>query len=366
MEKNYKGRIITSRFRLVLVITSALFVIATCLIYLMSAKNTEDLLAEQMLHRETVLVRAGSQTIKEYFKYLEDRLLFMAALEKIVMPEAKQTHTILAESKNTLSSTVSDIVRIDKTGAVIACSSIENCGDASVEDREYFSWAENPSNKGKVYYSDILVNKVGSGKGERVVVMATPVYLGDKFDGVLSIIISLDKFADDYVLNLKITEGSRPFLLSDTGVILASVYPELVGAKSLDIIKGNTWKGYEAYVKATKRVMRGEEGTAIYNYKTPDGVTTSLTAFTPITFAGSSRLWSLGIAVPKDESSVYFAKFSKNLILLLLVIISMLLCSFVIIIYVARMVQKDAFLEGFTTCMNAFDLKNKNDIQTKK
>lgn len=303
----------------VVVISLAIF------FYWWGEKQTERVLVEQMLHRETVLVREGAGEMTRYFQDQENRVLFLAELLSLVKPDNQQTAKILKEKLVRLPSPGVDIIRVDKTGRVVARGSgLSEITDIS--DRDYFLWAKEKENHGQVFYSQIAVARGGPAKDQKAFALATPVYQDDQFAGLVAIIISMPELVKTYVVPLAVTENSSSFLVFG-GRVLFMAEGKFSEASIEELIEG----------EALEKIKKGEDGKAV--------VTTRLVAFTPVKL-GDNLIWSLGTTVPQKEALVFLGPFRQHQVAGLVFSLLSVLAVSILFVFGLRLAQRQGFFDG--------------------
>ncbi|MDR1287625.1 MAG: response regulator [Treponema sp.] len=101
----------------------------------------------------------------------------------------------------------------------------------------------------------------------------------------------------DILAQFRIWESGNIFALDNEGVMIANIRPHLVYGRRNYITQAETGGEYRNMAEVFSRMVRGETGTAEYDY---DGVT-RICAYRPIS---RSDGWSLGVVSPVTESPI--------------------------------------------------------------
>ncbi|MDR1428725.1 MAG: response regulator, partial [Spirochaetaceae bacterium] len=102
----------------------------------------------------------------------------------------------------------------------------------------------------------------------------------------------------DVLAQFHIWESGNIFALDHEGVMIANIRPQLVYGRRNYITQAETGAEYRNMAEVFSRMVRGETGTAEYDY---DGVS-RICAFRPITGTDG---WSLGVVSPIAESPIF-------------------------------------------------------------
>ena len=140
---------------------------------------------------------------------------------------------------------------------------------------------------GNAVISDPVVSPATGGL---VAVVAVPVKTAGKVTGVFFGAMSLDEFAKK-VATVKFGQTGAAYVLKGDGVTIANQNKELV-------MKDNPLKNEKLPASlraATERMVKGETGTAIYEYNNIE----KMVGFAPITTVG----WSLAVSLPVAEAT---------------------------------------------------------------
>lgn len=281
-------------------------------LYYWAGKSAQTTLTKQISLREQTLGKLAAKRIQDFFIEREDKLIMLAgmpAIEDLNSPYLKESlEEVLVGARYG----VADYFRVDPQGQVILRSS-GNLDIVNIADRDYFAWSKEPGNKGKVFYTDIIVSGGGLQKGQSIFIMASPTWNGNNYTGLLAISLDISEIAKEFTEELSFGEvaGTSSFLLDRSGWFLASSYPQLIGINLFDYISQYRWKGSDKLAFEAKDVSAfPREKFLEYTFRLPSSgqVVDKIAALEPIELAKGKFTWILGIAILKDEVFAFASK----------------------------------------------------------
>lgn len=349
--QKFVDKITSTHLTRVFTVFTILFSVIAILLYWWAGLKLEQTLTEQMLHREQIIVRAGSQAVENYLNDIGKSMVVLAKGPRIItMRESTQgaLNDFVGVFKN---SPLTSTIVADKKGVVLF--NANNLGGpreigVTVRDREYFNWAIKAS-EGELFLGKPVVSRVGATKGKYIIPIATPIFDNKKFKGVFAAAILLSKLTENYLDPLKISDKTRVYLINNKGVLLYSSNENLTGVNYLDYLKNKPFRGSEEIRQSlNSRVMDIKEGKLdVYlpNEQKGGALTRFLIAHAGLTFKDQKLL--LAVAMPIDEAMVFVGPLATNqrgeviFGLLSLAIVSLLF------IFGTKIVARSSYLEGF-------------------
>lgn len=298
------------------------FLALASIIYLGFGTSARATLIEQMLHREQVIARSGASSI-EGFLTLFGRSITI--LEETSLTQA-ELDIFVNRWKD---SPVTGVVLTDASGEIIVNSNRtkESGVGTNVSDRDYFIWSKTAKD-GEVFISSPVISRVGTTKGKYIVLVATPVIRENKFQGVMAGSVLLPELSEYYLNSLKISEGTRIYLLDQDGVILASARQQLIGINYINYLNSEPFLGAKAAAPSLKRALEDkDEGKIdiVLQEETNKILTRYLIAYTPIKTDGEERHWVLAVATPVDDALIYMGPiFARQIVAMVLVFLAVL------------------------------------------
>ena len=259
-------------------------------------------LIEQMLHREQIIARSGANSIETFMNLVGNSITIIA--KGTPTPEDLDVFT---EKWN--DTPVVGIILTDASGEVIVNSNRtgELGTGVNLSDRDYFIWAKTAA-EGQVYVSAPVISRLGTSKGKFIVLISSPVVENGEFKGVLAGAALLSDVPGYFLEPLKISPATRIYLLDDSGVILSSGVPQLIGVNYIDYLASNPFLGSVATVPTFKKALASKEEGKIdiaLQDETNQKLTRYLIAYTPLLLNGDERHWLLAVATPAEDALVY-------------------------------------------------------------
>lgn len=348
----------------VLIIFIAFSVFVFSVRYWLVSKATESSLIEQTLLRQQVVARAGAKSIENFVQFFASILKFTASRPSLVSGGEVRQSALDSLIEQFAGTPIVGTVLTDAEGVVIYNSNqagIKDTGE-SVADREYFDWARK-AGEGEVYVGSVVVSKVGQTKGQGIFPVAIPVIRDQEFRGVLVVAILISDLVKEYLDPLKISGDSYAHLFDSEGVWLVSTkYPELVGTNYLDFIRKNPYRGSASFAQEVRQIINDpREARFVTNSVDPKGLRL-LVAVSPIKITGEKikgpqPYWFLSVAMPLDETMMFFEPFNKRQAAALILFIFVALTVSAIAILGIYIAQRDSFTRGFVA---GRDHKGKN------
>jgi len=203
------------------------------LLFWNASKNAEQVLAERAKLREFVLARAGAMAVGDFLETRKMKLLILADLQEIksidLVKGRVTTQKFVQEMEDR---PITSLGVVNKSGKIVWSVNPQQENVASgtdLSDREYFLWAKNQTQGGGIYISEPVIARTGPAKGTWIIVIATPLFHNNQFNGALYAVITAKDLMENYVTPLTVSSNSSQTLLTKDGVIVASTIPESTG-----------------------------------------------------------------------------------------------------------------------------------------
>lgn len=295
------------------VLSGILVLLISVAIYLLLGKQAKDTLVEQMLHREQLAARAGGNSIETFFELFGKSMTSLANTVE-VKEFGKDVEDLLNQYIKSWEGTpVSGVILLDEKGVVKFNGNRNLTPEVgpSLADRAYFINAKE-ARRGDVIISSPLVSRLGASKGKYVVIVATPVILGnDSFKGTLAAAVIVDELTDQYISPLKISDKTRIYLIDKDGFIISSPIEKLIGINYLDRILNSGIPGSRKVYEILKQNLDSNEEGKI-DIALPDEtrnniLTRFLVARAPVNVGNEH--WVLAVATPASDALAYLTPF---------------------------------------------------------
>ena len=221
-----------------------------------------------------------------------------------------------------------------RDGTVVAASEERYVGELQIADRDYFR----SGLEGKATVSKAIKSKVS---GEPAFVVATPIELAGKVEGVCIGVVNLTQFAEEFIKPVQIGSKGYAYLVDEGGRFLSHPKPSLILERSL---KEFDW-GQE--------VLKEKRGFKQYLWEGKD----KIVAFEPI----AETNWIIAAGAELDD---IFASVSKIRNISLLVAVLTLLAVGAVIFFIARRIVT-AIQAGveFAETIRAGDTNQRMDLK---
>ncbi|OGM02181.1 hypothetical protein A2115_01570 [Candidatus Woesebacteria bacterium GWA1_41_8] len=353
----------SDKFNRVWIAFVAVSVTAIGLVYFWAGEKAEVSLAEQILHREQVIARAGARSIENFIKFTGSRLTVFATRSSVTSFDQEILPEALEELVDSWAGTpVVEAVVIDKEGIVRFIKNRKDTGAKEgvvVSDRDYFRWAQAASS-GEYFVGMPLLPRLGGYEGKSLVPVATPIFdAQEEFGGVLVSGILLDDLVSFYINPLRISDDTQVFLLNPKGVFYSAPNPKLVGVNIFEYFGKMEFPGKDEFFWQL-RLRFEKKGEGKFDVVLPDPsykkLTRYLMAYAPVSVDDES--WALIVSTPIEDALLYFGPFGLTYITSMVIVIFIVIAFSVLLVLVRRYTQRDSFLQGFAAYRDHRDKQN--------
>lgn len=239
--KNSIGKISRKQLRFFFFIFIVLTGILSSAVYLKTLENSEGVLADQDQKRLLVLARSGASSLEFFFNNIGAELKHLNSIEEIAELREPAARKILDDFiANMPKSSLIGFSRIDGKGKYIISANIEKnriIEGMDMSDRDYFKWAKDPSNRGKINYS-IVISKGGIRKGKPIVTITVPSYSNNKFTGILLAVVDVEHANETFIEPLKIYKNTKVLIVDSNGNVILGDWQDKTMINSLSREEG--------------------------------------------------------------------------------------------------------------------------------
>ncbi len=309
--------------------------------YFVLVQGAKSSIVNQQLRREQTLARAEASNITSFFRVFGDGISVLAQLKSMENPSAVTQANLDAFVEQWKDSgLIGGVVLTDKKGTVVMNSNVLGTHDtgASLADRDYFLWAETQTGEGNYFVGKAVVSRLGASKDQVIVVVASPVFRGEVFTGVVAASVEIRPLAEHYLALMKITDKTYVYLVGKDGDLLFNSFKkDNVGSKVFDLSQGQLLDNQFLSDRVKSAIAKGEEGKFTLPYKDPVSgkLEPHLIGYAPV-FLGN-RNWLVVISDPiQNVNDLATPFYIRDTAVLLLVSLTILLYG----IIVARETQK--------------------------
>ena len=260
---------------------------------------------EQYNRQQFRVAEMASHALVEQFSTFHRDLDLVVSLfegKKVNRERATQVKGNLQKIYGTLAGTpVFELVVYDSKGTVVSIEPHDPYTlGRSYAWRDYYRWARQNKEPGRMYISPFMRMEGGLHRGEKELIVAEGIYgRRGEFQGVVVCSVNFDALAKSHVLSVQIGKQGHAWLVdSDTRTILVDPNGKIAG-RSFDEALMPKWpRLYRLLVS----LADGKPGTGWYDYQDPDDPrrpVRKLVGYHPVRL--ENRLWVLGVATPERE-----------------------------------------------------------------
>ena len=321
-------------FYLISILSFFIFITIGFTVYQLVGASSIKSLVEQMHHREQVIARSGASSITSFID-LTSRSLLILSNNDI------NSQILNSFAKNWTDTPVAGIIFADTHGQIkLVASNIEKLSlGGNVSDRDYFIEASK-SPVGSIIIGKPFISRVpGAGQIYKIPI-ATPVFVNNKLNGVLTVSISIPSLTEKYLDPLKISSKTGVYLINSNGDFLKSTTLETSNQNLFQFIEKHPFLGDKIIMPLVRQKLALNQETKL-DIAVPDFITGKITrtliASSPINLT-PSRHWILAVTTPVDDALIFISPFIVRNVILLIVTyfvslaISLFICNRFIII----------------------------------
>jgi hypothetical protein len=310
-------------------ILNVIFLIIFAIPFFNIARNKAlSVLIDQTYNKEELAVSSGTKSIHVFLEMAENSLLLLSRNPSVINQDSGIQKNLNDFALDWANTPLVSVARSDKDGKLIFMGNNVNLSSEAINNfyinnRNYFDWAKT-AKTGDVFLGKPQLARIKTSNFSFLIPMATPIYQGSKFDGVLVLAISLSKFTTDYLESLEVSPDYRVYLVHPDGTILATPSEQtgLVKLNYFEYLQDNPYPGSEeaaeAFAKAAASIDKGRLDVILYSTKKnrPDRF---LIAYSPL-FLNDNQ-WTLGVAVPFDDIQANFVPLKETSVFLLSIVV---------------------------------------------
>lgn len=296
-----------------LVVFGILLLLLSGGIYLLLGTSAKEALVEQMLHREQLSARAGSDSLEAFFDLFGRSLSGLASSNEVGDFSAQSQERIDGFMERWTDTPVAGVVLIDTSGNVKFNSNRNGTHDVGgyLGDRDYFEWSKT-AKTGQIFISSPVVSRLGASQGKYIVTVSTPVLdANGDYKGVLSASVILEELSAQYITPLKITDTSYEYLLNEKGDVLVSDQEGIGGLNFFDQMAKIPFMGSailtgrlkDALLSRQEGKLRAAYPVDLHTYI----LVPMLVAYSPVS-VGDNHLM-LAISTPENDTLAFLTPF---------------------------------------------------------
>lgn len=296
-----------SFFKNSLIVLHIFFAIIGFSIFLFNYNLSEKLLMQRTLSKQLILAKSGSSSVENLLKNTQNQLSsFVFSFAKVnesaqIDIDVTRTEFIAYMKRSQLP--INGIALYDENGIL---SIIENKQDIRVGENQDFSraefikWSKNPLNKTKVFVSTPYIGTAGASVGKIILVVAKPVYFGNKYKGTLAIRILIDDLRREFITPLTNDPDEDSFIVNSNGIFIAGL-PSLINKDLYVYAKEQKWNQSQDFSQKLRAALRNNMTQTTWVFLNPkEKPKESLVGISKIDLPDTDNDLFMIITTPKD------------------------------------------------------------------
>ncbi len=290
----------------ILILLHVTFAVVGFYTYFYNYRLSESVLKQRSSEKQLILAKAGALSLENFFDNIQNQLFsFVFSFAKI--DEAAPIDLVSAqrgfrEYIGRSGSPILGIALYDGEGNLLILEENQTGPiDKTINFSSYdfLQWSKNSDNSRKVYISNPYTARTGGSVGKTIMVVAKPLYFGNRFKGTVAIRFSLSQFIDTFINPLGPGVGEDSFIVDTQGVLLAG-NNNLINKNLLQYAQETKWQGSDDFVDTLTGALRKNTTTTQWSFKMP---------------GEKVRPFSVGISkidVPNTEKDLYMVVTSSQ------------------------------------------------------
>lgn len=271
----------------------AIAAILAIFFYFFIGTEARSSVSSQILAEQKVINRAEANNISSFFTSLGNSITILANVDSVKKADVTKEPDIDIFVKNTAPGILGGVILTDSEGNVIYNSNTIGTNDSgiSVGDRDYFLWAKEQTDEGKYFVGKPVISRLGASEGQNIVVVASPVFNGSVFKGLVGTSVELQSLTQRYLELMKVSDMTDVYLTDETGQILYSNFdPGTVGSNIV---------GISPEFKNAVGINKEGSFSASYSDSNNDNSATHDVVYSPVNVG--SQKWTLIMASPVGD-----------------------------------------------------------------
>lgn len=267
-----------------------------------------QLLTQTTIDRQVTIARSGATSIENYIKSLQSQLdSFVFSFQKVteadVIDKVETRRQFTAYIQKT-SKPSSGIALYDEGGKLLIIENSQKITAGENEDYsdyDFIQWSKDPSSKGKTFIANPYVARAGASKGKTIMVVATPLYFGNRYKGTLAIRFLVAQFKDAFINPLS-TELDEDSFIVDTNGTLITGDDRLINQNLISYAKQTKWDGADDFVTKLNLSLKKGEARTEWKFQHPDQKNKNyLVAIRKIDIPNTDKDLFLVATTPKED-----------------------------------------------------------------
>jgi C4-dicarboxylate-specific signal transduction histidine kinase len=331
-------------------IMGSLFIVLAAVVYRLALIKTGQTLEEQIFQRGQVVTRAGAQTIESFMELIGHSLVFLTNNQKITAMGSSAQQKLdefVAEWQTT---PLVGIALVDKEGTVL--ENANNLGippevGASLFAADWFQDALQLK-QGEFSVGAAKFAEIGATKGQVVVPIYAPVFEAGKMKGVLVVVVLFSEVVEKYLEPLKISGESQVILVNQQGSLLYSSNPQLRADNLFDYLKMHSEAEIAPVLEGFNQTFLTKSEVTAKGFLpriSGEGWQEELLSYAPVQL--ERRDWVLVLATPAIVVHLFTAGLRTGLSFTLILLLLIILLASCVLIFIGRVIQRDAYEDGF-------------------
>lgn len=316
----------------------------------LAVKEGEGLLIKEARSGNLTLTIANANILSDFFQEFKVNLVLLAEAQAIKSGNTEEGSNILKLFiKEHKGNAQGDMVRVNKDGQVIfgvnaTGQQIIGTG-ISLIDRDYFQWASQQPGIGEVFIAKSVVARDDTDTNKPLIIMASPVFSQDQFEGLVFISFDIDALVGKYVTPLAKYPDSSSMIVDNEGNIVATSIPAMMTKNINSPNNHNLVLDKENFQRAIQMAKNNQEGSFILDSLIYNKPQTMIISIAPIKMG--EQIWSLWLSVPQEKVLLENISFKlRSIYFLVYVLVSFVVLMFIFILGV-RLAQRDGFFDGY-------------------
>lgn len=307
---------------------AAVFVVSSVVLFFAAFHEAKKTAIDELNARQMSQARQAKNAIEQHMHHYNVILEFLSRNPDVAFMNERGRETVKLVFRYGHED-IKSVTRVDRYGRILFAD--PNIPEVIGKDISYQKHMKEILVTRKPAISDIFRTV----QGYDAIVIHYPVFLQGEFDGTIGIVFSIDGLAEKFIKDIKIGKDGYSWVISRDGTELWCSVPGHTG-KSVFVNAADS----PEVLAMTKRMMKGEEGTAEYTYnfirETRSDHILKHAVFVPVKVGDT--FWSIVVATPESEVLMNMRAFTLRMLMIAVVLAT----GFIFVMYIIFKSWKEA------------------------
>ena len=292
-----------------LILLHIAFAIMGFYLFIFNYHLSETVLTQKTLSKQTILAKAGSTSVENLLKNVQNQLSSLifsfTQVPETAVIDLEQTRSEFDAYIQRAQLPINGVALYDEKGTLIILGNrkhIHTGEGQNFSQTSYIQWSKNPVNKGKTYISTPYIGTTGASIGKIIILVEQPIYFGNAYKGTLAVKLLVDDFRKAFVESLASDPDENSFILNNTGVLLAG-NSALLNQNLFAYAAKQRWNQYKDFIQKLNVAIKTNINQEVWTFQNPkDKPKVFLVGMSKIDILNTDNNLYMVVGTPKDSA----------------------------------------------------------------